>query len=46
MLAACAAAGIRSNAGHLVLAYMPPFQQAVFPVSTSTCQCHALEGHL
>ena len=27
-----AAAGIRSNAGHLILAYMPPYQQFLYPV--------------
>ena len=25
-------AGIRMNAGHLVLGYMPPFQAIMFPV--------------
>ena len=34
--------GIRMNAGHLVLAYMPPFQQAAFPVRIlhGACNVH------
>ena len=28
----CAAAGIRMNAGHLVLAYMPPYFDRLYPV--------------
>ena len=33
MECACAAAGIRMNAGHLVLAYMPPYFDNLYPVS-------------
>ena len=30
-------AGIRMNAGHLILGYMPPFQAILFPVHLRPC---------